>query len=113
MMQVTIQSYDVYVAAERQISFHPSSSVLLKGRVLSNPRSQTLTHLSIDVQFPQDSHCLDLAKLGRLKEKLDSFANVEQRVDWWTSAIFRWTGRSSIVQTSPLPVSYATSHRCC
>ncbi len=76
------KTFDVFVVADKQIVFSPSSVVILIGKVVPNPRSQTLSLLASSVEFPEELDSFDVTKLSRLKAKMDSLVGVEERLNW-------------------------------
>lgn len=101
------KSIDAFVVAERQISFQPSSVVLLTGKVVPNPRSQTLTLLTDSVEFPEETDSFDLEKLATLKAKLDSFPTVDAKVSWILNNFQDYSG---IVSRRNLAFAGALAH---
>lgn len=75
------KALDIYVVAEKDIVFHPSSLMQLEGFVVPNPRSQRITLLVYAVEFPGEAHSFDVAKLQRLVE-LFRGKSVKARLKW-------------------------------
>ena len=75
------KAYDVYVVAENEITFQPSSLIRLEGICVPNPRTQKTTLLIYKIQFPEEVRLFDVNKLGRLKKKFQD-KTVEERFEW-------------------------------
>jgi hypothetical protein len=75
------KSYDVYVCADKAITFEASSLVRLKGIVLPSPHSQNTTLLVYEVEFPEEFRSFNVEKLLKLRSKFQGLS-IQQRVDW-------------------------------
>jgi hypothetical protein len=75
------KSYDIYVCADKPITFEASSLVRLKGIVLPNPHSQNTTLLVHEVEFPEEFRSFDMERLDKLRNRFNGFT-VQQRIDW-------------------------------
>jgi len=75
------KNYDVYVVADKSITFEASSLVRLKGIVLPNPHNQNTTLLVYEVEFPEEFRSFNMEKLEILKGIFKGLT-VQQRVDW-------------------------------
>ena len=75
------KSYDVYVVADKSITFEASSLVRLKGIVLPNPHSQNTTLLVYEVEFPEEFRSFDREKVTLLRQGFHGLT-VQERVDW-------------------------------
>jgi transcription initiation factor IIE alpha subunit len=75
------KSYDIYVCADKPITFEASSLMRLKGIVLPNPHSQNTTLLVYDVEFPEEFRIFNMENLEKLRNKFNGL-RVQERVDW-------------------------------
>jgi DNA replicative helicase MCM subunit Mcm2 (Cdc46/Mcm family) len=76
------KSFDIFVVTDRRITFQPSSIAVLTGKVLANPRSQTLTLLADSVEFPEENESFDVVKLSELKKKVEGLGSLDQKISW-------------------------------
>jgi hypothetical protein len=72
---------DIYVASEREITFHPSALIRIEGVPLPHPRTQKTTLLAYDVQFPESAQNFSRDKLKALKVKFEG-KTVTKRLTW-------------------------------
>jgi hypothetical protein len=92
------KSYDIYVCADKPITFEASSLVRLKGIVLPNPHSQNTTLLVHEVEFPEEFRSFNMERIDKLRVRLNGFT-VQQRVDWILSNFEKFSqiiGRSNL-----------------
>jgi hypothetical protein len=96
------KAFDVYVLAkEKQLNFQPSQVIELHGIVLPEPNSQRIVLLATNVEFPSQESGFDRTKLHSLKAKLDTFATVQEKLDWILSNFAMYSriiGRSNIAE---------------
>lgn len=87
------KAYDVYVIADKNAVFQPSSLIRLEGICVPNPRTQKTTLLVCSVEFPREVRFFDVEKLKRLKEIFQD-KSVKQRLEW---ILVNFEGYSQIV----------------
>ncbi len=75
------KSYDVYVAADKPITFAASSLIKLTGVVLPNPQSQNTTLLAYQVEFPEECSSFNVEKLELLRKRFNAFS-IQERINW-------------------------------
>jgi hypothetical protein len=75
------KSYDVYICADKPITFEASSLVRLKGIVLPNPHTQNTTLLVYEVEFPEEFHSFNVEMLEKLRIRFKELS-VQGRIDW-------------------------------
>jgi len=75
------KAYDIYVVADKNIVFHPSSLIHVEGVCVPNPRTQKTTLLIYNVEFPREVRFYDVEKLKQLKEVFQG-KTVKERFEW-------------------------------
>jgi len=73
--------FDIYVTADKPVTFQPSVLIQFEGTALPSPKTQTTTFLAYSTEFPEEVRSFDAEKLARLKTKFQSMT-VQQRLDW-------------------------------
>lgn len=75
------KDYIIYIATDQQITFQPSSLMQLTGYVLPDPKTQKITLLVTDVQFPEAIDNFNQETLDQMKLKYAD-KNTEERINW-------------------------------
>jgi hypothetical protein len=75
------KSFDIYIASDQPITFHPSSLIKLEGIPIPNPRTQRTTLLAYKVEFPEETQQFDIEKLRWLKQVFEG-KTARERLDW-------------------------------
>ena len=84
------KAYDVYVVADKDVVFNPSSLIRLEGICVPNPRTQKTTLLVYKVEFPRAVRFFDVEKMRRLKEIFQD-KTVRERLEWIVSNFERFS----------------------
>ncbi|RLI39303.1 hypothetical protein DRO69_14450, partial [Candidatus Bathyarchaeota archaeon] len=82
--------YDIYIVTEEQIDFQPSSLIRIEGLILPHPKTQKITILGYDIEFPEEISRFNLEALKRLKAKMDPLTPKE-RVEWVLTNFEKYT----------------------
>ena len=75
------KAYEVYLVSEKQLTFQPSSRIILKGRILPDPKTQKSTLHATEVEFPDAFGDYDKEKLMILYRKFDVMP-LKDRINW-------------------------------
>jgi len=75
------KAYDVYVVAEKDMVFEPSSLIRLEGICVPNPRTQKTTLIIYRVETPGKVSFFDVEKLKQLKTIFQN-KTVKERFEW-------------------------------
>jgi hypothetical protein len=75
------KSFDIYIASDQLITFHPSSLIKLEGIPVPNPRTQRTTLLTYKVDFPEETQKFDIEKLKLLKQVFEG-KTTKERLEW-------------------------------
>lgn len=86
------KAFDTYVVADQPLTFEASALVRLTAKPLGSPKTQKTVLLASQVEFPEETHRFDEAKLRLLKAKLDSLGSVKERVKWILDNFERFSG---------------------
>jgi len=86
------KSHEIFLISEKPEDFQPSTLIRVTGYVLPHPRTGKPVILSIRWEFPEKISAYDIAKLRRLKTKLDSFGSVREKVEWILTEFEKYSG---------------------
>jgi len=96
------KAYEVYLVSEKQLTFQPSSRIILKGQILPDPKTQKSTLHATEVEFPDAFGDYDKEKLRILYNKFDSMT-LKDRINWILENFEIYsdiTGRRNLAYTS-------------
>lgn len=94
------KAYDIYVTADKPVTFHPSSLVRLEAICVPNPKTQKTTLLAYKVEFPEETCSFNVEKLKKLKAKFQN-KTVEERLNWILSNFEKYSqivGRRNLAE---------------
>ena len=86
------KSHEIFLISEKPEDFQPSTLIRVTGYVLPHPRTGKPVILSVKWEFPEKIAAYDIAKLRRLKTKLDSFGSVREKVEWILTEFEKYSG---------------------
>lgn len=95
------KAYDIYITADKPITFQPSSLIQLEGTPLPNPKTQRTTLLVYNVEFPEEVQKFNEEDLRKLLNKFRDMS-VKDRLNWILENFEKYSqivGRRNLAET--------------
>jgi len=75
------KAFDIYVVSDMLVNFQPSALLRITGIPMTHPRTQQITLLAYNVEFPEECHAFDAEKIQVLLEKFRN-KSARERLSW-------------------------------
>jgi len=75
------KAFDIYVVSDTLVNFQPSALLRITGIPMTHPRTQQITLLAYNVEFPEECHAFDTEKIQVLLEKFRG-KSARERLNW-------------------------------
>jgi len=75
------KAFDIYVVSDKLVNFQPSALLRITGIPMTHPRTQQITLLAYNVEFPEECHAFDAEKVLILLEKFRG-KSARERLSW-------------------------------
>ena len=75
------KAFDIYVVSDKLVNFQPSALLRITGIPMTHPRTQQITLLAYNVEFPEECHAFDAEKIQVLLEKFRG-KSARERLSW-------------------------------